>query len=48
MVHRNSFRMTPFFLEFLVELEHRTLLVGTVEIASTASPGHELAVLAGS
>lgn len=39
--------MTPFPLQFLVELEHRTLLLGAMEIASPASSGHELVVLTG-
>lgn len=47
VVYRNSFRMAPFSLQLLVELEHRTLLVGAVDIASTASAGRELGVLAG-
>lgn len=39
--------MAPFSLQLLVELEHRTLLLGVVDIARTASAGGELGVLTG-
>lgn len=46
VVHGNSFRVTSLSLEFLVEFEHRTLLLGAVEVTSAASSRSKFIVLA--
>ena len=46
VVYGNSFRVTSFSLEFLVEFEHRTLLLGAVEVTSAAPSRSKFTVLA--
>ena len=47
VIYRNSLGVSSFSLEFLVEFEHWTLLLGTVEVTSAASSRSEFIVFAG-